>query len=61
MDENVDPCNDFYRFACGEWLKTHHIPDDKSSVDLYDIAQDELNLKLKGKYISILFINIFVL
>lgn len=56
LDENVDPCNDFYHFACGEWMKTHSIPDDKSSVSLYQEAGDTVNLQLKGK-LSILLIN----
>ncbi|CAF4114520.1 unnamed protein product, partial [Adineta steineri] len=28
IDETVDPCEDFFEFTCGTWLKTHKIPDD---------------------------------
>ncbi|EQC28109.1 hypothetical protein SDRG_14201 [Saprolegnia diclina VS20] len=33
MDPTVDPCTDFYKYACGGWIKSAVIPADRSTTD----------------------------
>ncbi|WP_158823887.1 M13 family metallopeptidase [Granulicella sp. S156] len=51
IDPKADPCNDFYKFACGNFAANHPIPPDQSGVDqfylLYNVNTQELNGILK--------------
>ena len=42
MDENVNPCDDFYQFACGNFIKKTAIPDDRTRVSSFSVLSDEL-------------------
>lgn len=47
MDVEVEPCDDFYDFACGGFLKVTNIPDDKSSVNTFTEISDQLQNQLR--------------
>ncbi len=35
MDRTVDPCTDFYRYACGGWIVNNPIPPDQAAWNVY--------------------------
>ncbi|KAG0716005.1 Neprilysin-1 [Chionoecetes opilio] len=46
MDTSVDPCNNFYKFACGGWMDTHPVPDHFSRWNQFNILERELDKAL---------------
>jgi len=41
IDKQVDPCEDFFRYACGNWIKTNPIPADQPRWDVYGKLQND--------------------
>ncbi|XP_042146201.1 neprilysin-2-like [Ixodes scapularis] len=48
MNQSVDPCENFYEFACGGWVHRHPIPEDRPSVSQFSLIWDQLKAQLRS-------------
>lgn len=48
MDPCVNPCENFYLFACGSYIQNQLIPDDKSTVNIPHTISDQLEAKIRS-------------
>ena len=47
MDESVDPCDDFYQFACREFMKPTVIPDHRTEITALDSQNNKLQEQVR--------------
>jgi putative endopeptidase len=48
IDRSVNPGDDFYRYANGEWLKATEIPGDRATVGVFSALDDISNKRTEG-------------
>lgn len=47
MDPTIKPCEDFYKFACGNFLNSTVIPDYETTISTFQITRDKLQEQLR--------------
>ena len=48
LDKNIDPCTDFYAYACSKWQAQNPIPSDRPAWGRFNELQDRGEILVRG-------------
>ncbi|EJW71178.1 hypothetical protein WUBG_17916, partial [Wuchereria bancrofti] len=52
MNQTVNPCDDFFEYACGRWISEHPIPNDLGAYEVSASVREKVARKMKELYDS---------
>lgn len=47
MDESVNPCEDFYEFTCGKFIRNTNMREDETGVNIFSKIRDKVSQQLR--------------
>lgn len=48
LDDSVDPCEDFYEFACSKLIRNTRLPETKDSRTVFSEVQEIVDIQIKS-------------
>ena len=42
IDQEIEPCDDFYGYGCGNFVEEVYTPDEKATLDTFSLMSDKL-------------------